>query len=377
MTPAPRRRVRRAAACAGREPADPPSRGLLAEARFCYGSGVGLLSSLLAEAATSRPGEVVIETDQPLRLVHTQGGATLGEALTGAIVFDALAEVLSCEQQADLALGEPVKFDLVVDQVMWHLVGETAREVTSVRARPGVDGFEPGDSVPIAFDEAELAVDVPRLPRRQPSGPADIDIEIQIDDDALEERAGVRLAALRPIAVEAEPRLGWPRRVAGSGWSGRAESPRRRAPPAPTLRHTGRREDLDTMALAIPIGTLAFLHRAAGGAEVLARALGWPLRAIGERDAPDRVYAECAALPEGAALVVALEDPSPWLPWLLRRVEEGRRVLVETQATSPAGARRILLGVAASERAEQWLSAVRVVHAAMLGGEWNLMAFET
>ncbi|MCY1058716.1 hypothetical protein [Nannocystis sp. SCPEA4] len=338
---------------------------------------MGLLSSLLAEAATSRPGEVVIETDQPLRLMHTQGGATLGEALSGEVVFDALVEVLSCEQQADLALGEPVKFDLVVDQVMWHLVGETAREMTSVRARPGADGFEPGDSVPIAFDEPEVPADVPRAPRRHASGPTDIDIEIQIDDDALEERAGVRLAALRPITIEAEPRVGWPRRVAGTGWNGRVESPRRRAPPQPPARDVGRREDLDTMALAIPSGTMAFLHRASGGAEALARALGWPLRTIGERDVPERVHAECAALPDGAALVVTLEDPSPWLPWLLRRVEEGRRVLVETQATSPAGARRIVLGVAASERAADWLGAIRVVHATQFGGEWTLLSFET
>ncbi|WP_434415154.1 hypothetical protein [Nannocystis pusilla] len=332
---------------------------------------MGLLASLLAEAATSRPGEVVIETDQPLRFVHTQGGATLGRALSGEVVFDALVEVLSCEQQADLALGESVKFDLVVDQVMWHLVGETAREMTSVRARPGVDGFESGDSVNIALDEPEP----PRQLRRHPGG--DIDIEIQIDDDAPEERAGVRLAALRPLAVEAEPRVGWPRRIAGSGWNGRAESPRRRGPPPAITRDASRREDLDAMALAIPSGTLAFLHRADGGAEALTRALGWPVRVIGERDTPDRVYAECAALPEGAALVVRLEDPSAWLPWLLRRVEEGRRVLVETQATSPAGARRIALGVAASDRAEAWLSAIRVVHAALLGGEWTLLSFET
>lgn len=344
---------------------------------FCYGSRVGLLQSLLAEAADSRPGEVVIETDQPLRLVTTQGGSTRGEALSGDFVHDALAEVLTCEQQADLALGESVKFDLVVGEVTWHLVGETASEVTSVRARPSADDFEQVDSVPIALDadEFEPHVDVPRLPRRNPSGPSEIDIEIQFDDDALEERAGVRLAALRPIALESEPRIGWPRRVAAAGWS-RAESPRRRPPTVPPLREAGRRDDLDTIALAIPGGTLAFLHRSAGQAEALARALSWPARTIGERDTPERVHAECAALPDGAALIVSLEDPSPWLPWLLRRVEEGRRVLVETQATSPAGARRIILGVTASERAEAWLSAVRLVHAALLGGEWTLLSQE-
>lgn len=334
---------------------------------------MGLLSNLLAEAATSRPGEVVIETDQPLRLVHAQGNATYGKMLSGEVVFDALVEVLSSEQQADLALGEPVKFDLKVDEVVWHLVGETAREVTSVRARPGGDGFDAGDSVQIPLDEPE-APEVQRSPRRHSSGASDIDIEIQFDDDANEERAGVRLAALRPMTAEVEPRTGWPRRVAGSGWSGRAESPRRRPAASLSLREAGRREDLETMALAIPGGTLAFLHRADGGGEALARALSWPLRTLGERDTPERAYADCSALPDGAALVVKLEDPSAWLPWLLRRVEEGRRVLIETRATSPAGARRILLGVDATERAEAWLSAIRVVHATLLGGEWTLLS---
>lgn len=335
-----------------------------------------MLSSLLAEAADSRPSEVVVETDQALRLVHGQGESSVGEALTGGFVHDALAEVLSSEQQADLALGEPVKFDMVVGEVTWHLVGETALETTTVRARPDADGFEFGDSVPIALDieDFETHFDIPRLPRRHPSGPSDIDIEIQVDDDPLEERAGVRLAALRPMPIEAEPRIGWPRQVGSTGFS-RAESPRRRAPANTGVRDASRREDLDTMALAIPIGTLAFLHRAQG--EALARGLGWPLRVIGEGDTPDRVYAECAALPEGAALIVALEDPSPWLPWLLRRVEEGRRVLVETLAISPGGARRILLGATAIDRTESWLSEVRIVHTALLGGVWTLLSAET
>lgn len=335
---------------------------------------MGLLASLLANAAERRPGEVVIETDKPLRVIDSRGGAIVGEPLSGAMVFDALAEVLTSEQQADLALGEPVKFDLVVGEVMWHLVGETASEVTSVRARPDDAGFEQADSVPIALDpdpdEFEAPIDLPRLPRRAGGG-GELDIDIQIDDDAQEERAGVRLAALRPVAAEAEPRIGWPRR---GGYS-RAES--RRRPAASTAREPARREDLAVLALAIPGGTLAFLHRVPGQGEALARAQGWPARVIGERDTPERVHAECATLPDDAALIVSLEDPSPWLPWILRRVEEGRRVLIETQATSPSGARRILLGVSASERAEAWLRAVRVVHATLRDGEWTLLSRET
>jgi hypothetical protein len=343
---------------------------------------VGLLSSLLASAADTRPGEVVIETDQPVKLVHAQGAATLGEALTGDAVFDALAEVLSSEQQADLALGEPVKFDLVVGGTTWHLVGETAQEVTAVRARPSDGAFDPADSVPIPIETDDPLENVPRLRRRSgsmpPAGQPDIDIEIHYDDDTVEERAGVRLAALRPVTVEAEPRSRWPRQVSALASANRAESPRRRPPGGPPRGSTAaRRSDLDVVALAMPAGTLGFLHRAPGQGAALARALQWPAFRIGEGTSFAQALAGSDGLPDGGALLVDLEDPSPWLAWLLRRVEEGRRVLVETRATTPAGARRILLGVAATPRAEEWLDAVRVVHATLVSGEWTLLNPET
>ncbi len=341
---------------------------------------MGLLATLLAKAADSRPGEVVIETDQPVRLVHAHGAATLGDALPGDALFDALAEVLSSDQQADLALGEPVKFDLLVGEATWHLVGETAQEVIAVRARPD-RAFEAPDSVTIALeaDDAEPPPDVPRLRRRaqaSPQPPDGIDIEIQIDDDAVEERAGVRLAALRPIVAEAEPRTRWPRPAPAI--VGRVESPRRRNTPPPLVaRSPGPRDDLDALAQAMPAGCLGFVHRAAGQGALLAQDLGWPILRIGEGDAPDRVHSALAGLADGGALIVDLEDPSPWLAWLLRRVEEGRRVLIETLATSPAGARRILLGVGASDRAAAWLAALPIAHVRRVGEGWALMNSET
>jgi len=60
-------------------------------------------------------------------------------------------------------------------------------------------------------------------------------------------------------------------------------------------------------------------------------------------------------LPPGAIVIVRREDPSPMLGWILRRLEEGHRVFVETGARTPEGARRTLLGVGARERAERWL----------------------
>jgi hypothetical protein len=86
------------------------------------------------------------------------------------------------------------------------------------------------------------------------------------------------------------------------------------------------------------------------------------------------VHVDLLALEEGAVVVVAVEDPSRWLPWILRRVEEGMRVLIETRATTQDGARRVLLGVDATARAEAWLDALRVTSAAIRDGRWSVVA---
>lgn len=62
-------------------------------------------------------------------------------------------------------------------------------------------------------------------------------------------------------------------------------------------------------------------------------------------------------LPVDHAYLVRLEDPSRCLPWLLRRLEEGARIVVEGRAKTSAGARRTLLGAEATAHLVQWLDA--------------------
>jgi hypothetical protein len=73
----------------------------------------------------------------------------------------------------------------------------------------------------------------------------------------------------------------------------------------------------------------------------------------------------------GATLIVNLDDPSQLLGWVLLRREEGFRVFVVTRATGPGGARRILLGTAATQRAEEWLDEHPVY--ALIGGHYQPM----
>ena len=464
---------------------------------------VGLLSTLLHEASARRPAEVLIETDRPVRMRLLDGSsAELADTIGGTAISDELSDLLSTEQQVDLALGEPVKFDLVVGPYTWHLVGETASEVVSVRARPQGELLDASDSVQIPIEPDELdpldalehidvsdpldlpslgrpardrpaigspsldgssldvasldgssfdvaspdvaSLDIPRIRRAPPSGPSEIDIDINFDDDAAaqsgqlaevatEERpaTGLRLAALRPVPPDSKPQPVWPRQLAARGDtkpaprndSPRNDAPRNDAPrndsprndrprseparndttradttragwpregrrrggaqpasaaAAPTrqlpLQPGPRREDMAELLTAFEPGSLALLLRASGHAESVAQALGQPTLALGDADTREQATGRLGELGEGGVLIVRAEDPSPWLPWLLRRIEEGRRAIVETDARTPAGARRILLGVGAPARAEQWLDAVRVLSATVEDGRWTLLS---
>ena len=55
--------------------------------------------------------------------------------------------------------------------------------------------------------------------------------------------------------------------------------------------------------------------------------------------------------------LVRREDPSRCLPWLLRRLEEGACLVIETRARTVDGARRILLGAEAGQHLVKWLDA--------------------
>jgi len=371
---------------------------------------VGLLSTLLHQASARHPAEVVIETDQPVRMHLSDGTQTqLTGPIGGTAISDELSDLLSTEQQVDLALGEQVKFDLVVGPYTWQLVGETAREVISVRARPTGEMLDASDSmqIPIEPDDVDMVdmvdmvetagpQDVPRLRRALASGPSEIDIDINFDDEAAlaqedpRPAAGLRLAALKSVPPDSKPQPVWPRRQAAAQAQGKPGAPtwaregrRGRAQPVAAaatqqipLRPAPRREDLAEIAGAFGPGSLVLLLRASGQGEQLTATIELPTLIFGEGDRPEQASARIGELGPAGVLLLRVEDPSLWLGWLLRRVEEGHRVVVETDARTPAGARRILLGVGGSSRAEQWLDAVPVLCATVEDGRWLLLSPE-
>ncbi len=58
---------------------------------------MGLLSDILEQVASSEPSEVLIATERPLTLVHSEGTESIDGLVTDHEVYGALSELLSPE----------------------------------------------------------------------------------------------------------------------------------------------------------------------------------------------------------------------------------------------------------------------------------------
>ncbi|MEZ4381401.1 MAG: hypothetical protein R3A79_08625 [Nannocystaceae bacterium] len=313
---------------------------------------MGLLSDLLEQVASSEPSEVLIATERPLTLVHAEGTESIDGLVTDHDVYEALSELLGPEQQAELAVGRRVELDLTAGDERWRVVAETGTDTISIRAQPAIDrdGLDADEVVVIFPTDAWATADV-----REDVADFELEVDIEVEeiDDAATRRHAtlpLRRAGRRPPPIRRGPR---------SGRNARTADPRR---------------DARELAASLVPGSLCFLHWGQGLGATIARALHQSVLMVDESASEESVRDDLWALEEGAVVVIAVEDPSPWLPWILRRVEEGMRVVLETRATTHEGARRILLGVDASPRAEAWLGAVRMTSAALRDGRWSVVA---
>jgi hypothetical protein len=107
--------------------------------------------------------------------------------------------------------------------------------------------------------------------------------------------------------------------------------------------------------LAASIGEGTLVYVGPGLIDTLAQSFAAPSLTVDDSMDADEAWARIRGLPVGAIVIIRREDPSSMLGWILRRLEEGYRVFVETRARTVEGARRILLGVSATDRAERWL----------------------
>ncbi len=362
---------------------------------FLLWSGTVLsLPQVLHEAQRHSVAEIAIEPGQPATLHGEQGALVLGNALSEADISDALTRVLAPDQQAELAVASVVEFH-VEGYAEWNLVAETGAEGVVIRGRvregstpqemgapldlPPLEPFEPDRGTEVPTSSASV------LPA---SGGRSTRWDVGVAGAVLDEvHHGGSGAIEDPTLISVpEPQSGEPLPVAGAedvddvdddapidfALVGRglptADLPELVAPSqegtVPRLVTQDRAvrptvSGADTLAQhvdALRPGTVFYMAGIGHGEQLLQHLDGgfeiidnqtWDL-------VTTRPFEEM--LPD-AAYLVRLEDPSRCLPWLLRRLEEGARLLVETRALSAAGSRRVMLGSEATQMLAQWLDA--------------------
>lgn len=355
------------------------------------------LPLVLHEAERHSVDEIVIEPGHPVTFLGEQGALVLGDALTDASISDALSSALAPEQQAELAVAGLVEF-YVEGYAEWSLVAETAADGVVVRGRlrggatpdavglplalPPLEPFEPEGS-------AEPSTAPVSVLRQTHTRATQWDVNVagsvlatmpptnsgSLEDTTLPQRHG---PGRHDTDFNARSGLGLPPRVAGSPLDddegidfalvGRPpptgempEVPLEHATTNPRLmaaRPTMQADD--TLALhvdALVAGSVAYLA-GLGVGERLLQHLDEGFEVIDVdtwHDVTSRPFEEMPST--GRAYLVRLEDPSRCLGWLLRRLEEGARILVETRSRTAAGARRSLLGLEATPHVVAWLDA--------------------
>lgn len=394
------------------------------------------LPKLLLEAAGRKASEVQLDVGQRPVLTTPSGRESIGDPLGESELFEALSGVLGPEQQAELAVGNSVEFRLSTRTGEWTMRVEPSLDGMTVRgrrgtgempAKPDADVGTPMELPPLAPfqpESAEAPAPEPVLKRRTQF---DLGLSTYAEDDppwgddepsapppppngALDERksplpppppvgdlgperaSGVDFAivpeaveasgAPEPIEVDSDVASDVSVAPRGNGPSGAfdpegvADVPR----PADRFRSVGRssnssnstRDDVAPLVDRLVAGTMCFASEG-GVAEHVAKAGTASVTVLDERSAVDLAGRMLSELELGATYLVQLEDPSRIADWLLRRVEEGSRVIIETRARDLAGAKRMFVGLH-GEPAERWLAAHEVLWLADEGGTWQMTA---
>lgn len=352
---------------------------------------MSVLQQVLHEAADAGASEVFFEAGEPPRVRSHGGTYVLGPTWSERELFDALEPMLSPEQLAELAVGNVVEFHVDVEAGRWTLLGQPTDEGVVVRGRflsleradglgsplvlPPLEPFEPG------------RVEAPPAPLQSSSGfERDPGVRSGFDDplgwlirndeqrerstvaplDELEDVSTDRWSDLPDLPELLDPGLDddtSPRIRLDEVLEAARPDKHPTASALATLDGDGDDPFVGYERVIVP-GTLCVIQ-GYGVAEALAQHLDG-----GAYTVIDDERATLDVSEPGATFVVRLEDPSAVLGWILRRLEEGGRVVVETHARSLEGARRILLGTTHGPRAEVWLDAHPIVWVSWHDGEW-------
>lgn len=356
------------------------------------------LPQVLHEASLRGATEITLESDQHPMVRTDAGSVTVGDPLSESEMFDALSMVLGPDQQAELALGNAVSFGADVGSQRWTLVAEPTPDGILVRGRIAAGSAETSIPTPSA-----RALDLPKLDTIEPdrqSIPATGKSILRPTKRRTQWDIGVPEAPVAPPRAPTPPpsQPSWSKQLAAAGGSDfelrtpTGELPASLIdahdppggldddeidlaelvipPPEQEPREVEVRESLESFAAEVPAGTLCIVQ-GEGGAEALATAMPEGDYALIDDASPEGVLSAAAELEPAGRFAVRLEDPSLVLGWILRRLEEGSTVVVQSRARTAQGAQRILLGVSGTRRAEQWLSVHAAIWFAEDPGGWS------
>lgn len=230
------------------------------------------------------------------------------------------------------------------DEVSFSDVSSGASELPPVDVGPTAPPSAPTVQLPAASSTAAALPVAASVPVQAPDRPG-----------AAPVAAAATLTAPRPSVRDAEPRATPP-----------TEAVVRSV--APTWTTVKSAEAPGSLVDELALGSVCFVL--GGGAVAFLGTSG--VLVYVEGDDPKHAAEDTQGRAPGSWIVLAVDDPSPWLGWILRRLEEGHRVLVDTHARSPEGARRTLLGLNSGPRAEPWLAAHAECAIREEGGIWQL-----
>jgi hypothetical protein len=335
------------------------------------------LPQLLHDARARHASEIVLQSGQRPRLQTKAGPAELEDVLTESDLFDALSQVLAPDQQAELAVGNLVEFQLHDGLVRWHLGAHAGAQGVIVRGRSGAAqdlaevgtpldlpplsrGITDGEAVALPPSpprrHRDTAWDLPSVMSTPPPLPSSQVPEWLISSGGQSQPTAARMVPDPPDFAMRRPPTGEPPATLGDALED----------DVPTSGGVRASDPFGTLASQLAEGSLC-LARGHGNGERLARHLGAYALILESSEANGRRF-------DGrvGAFVLRLDDPSELLGWALRRVEEGARVIVEVAAKNPAGGRRVLLGVNHGQTAIEWLGAVPTFWLTEERGQWKL-----
>lgn len=353
------------------------------------------MEQIFRAARQSGTHAFVVEAGSPPRWVSENKKFALQDEVQSDVLTAFLFRTMPASSQARLAMGQPVEFCAQVQGDEWALRAESTEIGFFVHATPiqsieesmsycAVEDDEEGDSMADTgqFAKVEAQADAPSLPPPPQVKTSEIQESMTLDEDDFDQIQFQHQPKAETGLVDAkEPGANDPGLAGfedpGAGVPGYVEDmPFGMASGAISLRDLGSEyHDGRARAEFDPVGSL-ILVKTREVAEACVEHLQAPAITVSNESSLFDSYSEIEALGPGSCVSVAVEDPSVWFSWIMRRLEQGCSVVVLCRAQDELGALRVLCGLNPELPVARWLAEHRRVFLADAGAVISLFSRE-